>query len=69
MSNDKVAASSHPDPVPEGKAAQAEKRQTLVVFTEVDCKVLVDALQVLSEEHLLTDAERAHVNRLIERLS
>jgi hypothetical protein len=62
-------ASPFEDLVSGGKAEQKEKRQTLVVFTEVDCKLLVFALQVLAEEHGHTAAEQAHIDRLIERLS
>jgi hypothetical protein len=47
----------------------APRAQTLVVFTERDCAVIVTALRSARDEHLHTDAETAHLTRLIERLS
>lgn len=62
-------ASPFEDLVAGGAAHQREVRQKLVTFTEPDCKILVDALQVLREEHLLTEVELGKIDRLIERLS
>ena len=46
-----------------------EHAMKLVTFTEPDCKILVEALEVLAEEHLHTEDELGKINRLIGRLS
>lgn len=43
--------------------------QRLAVFTERDCKLIVDALTALAGEHLHTEDELGRINRLIEKLS